>query len=39
MQRYEIEGFREIIPSMHDIFLANVNDAPTYEEDPVNHPA
>lgn len=31
MKDQEIEGFREVIPSMHDIFLANVQDAATHE--------
>jgi ABC-2 type transport system ATP-binding protein len=39
MERHEIEGFREVIPSMHDIFLANVQEAETHEEGSVNRPA
>lgn len=39
MKSHEIEGFREVIPSMHDIFLSNVNEYTSHEESPVNHSA
>ena len=39
MQEQNIEGFREVIPSMHDIFLANVQENKNHEESPAHHTA